>query len=291
MSSTLAPETTSSSPGPEATTSGPGGPRRLLGMVRGVDPLGLIGVVAIFVVWHVVTAAQLVNPLYLPALTDIWAFWKANFFSSQVIAAQSLGDSGIWGSLIYSCSGVWLAVLISLVLGLPLGLFSARVVQLRMFSDPLLLTISGIPILIIAPFFMIWFGPARTTQLLLLVVYCTPIIYIYAQRAVDNLDPVFESNARVFGASRSQVIRDVYPRGTLPEVLGGMRIALAGSWGLGAISELMGAPKGIGKLIVSFASNTNVVAIWSIVLSLAVVAVLTDFLLVVLTRFLNRWMP
>jgi ABC-type nitrate/sulfonate/bicarbonate transport system permease component len=208
-----------------------------------------------------------------------------------LIAAQSLGDGGIWGSLIYSCSGVWLAVLISMALGLPLGLFSARVVQLRMFSDPLLLTISGIPILIIAPFFMIWFGPARTTQLLLLVVYCTPIIYIYAQRAVDNLDPVFESNARVFGASRSQVIRDVYPRGTLPEVLGGMRIALAGSWGLGAISELMGAPKGIGKLIVSFASNTNVVAIWSVVLSLAVVAVLTDLLLVVLTRFLNRWMP
>jgi ABC-type nitrate/sulfonate/bicarbonate transport system permease component len=102
---------------------------------------------------------------------------------------------------------------------------------------------------------------------------------------------VYESNARVFGASRDAVVRDVYLRGTLPEVLGGMRIALGGSWGLGAISELMGAPKGVGKMIVSFASNTNVVAIWSVVLSLAVVAVLTDFLLLLLMRFLNRWMP
>jgi ABC-type nitrate/sulfonate/bicarbonate transport system permease component len=44
-------------------------------------------------------------------------------------------------------------------------------------------------------------------------------------------------------------------------------------------------------MIVSCASNTNVVAIWSVVLSLAVVAVLTDFLLLLLMRFLNRWMP
>ena len=85
---------------------------------------------------------------------------------------------------------------------------------------------------------------------------------------------MYEASARVFGAKRGEIARDVFLRGTLPEVLGGMRIALAGSWGLGAISELMGAPKGIGKMIVSFAANTDVVAIWAIVLSLAVVAVL-----------------
>jgi len=290
MSSTVAVESTASPLGPEATASGPGEVRRLASRLRGFDPLGVIGVVAIFVTWHVITAAQLVNPLYLPALTDIWDFSRENFFSSPLIAAQNLGNDGIWGGVLYSSTGVWLALLISVAIGLPLGLVSARVVALRMFSDPLLLTVSGVPILIIAPFFMVWFGPARTTQLLLLIVFSTPVIYIYAQRAVDNLDPVYEANARVFGASRAEVVRDVYPRGTLPEVLGGMRIALAGSWGLGAISELMGAPQGVGKLIVSFASNTNVVAIWSVVLGLAVVAVLTDFLLLGLTRYLNRWM-
>jgi ABC-type nitrate/sulfonate/bicarbonate transport system permease component len=290
MTSTAVSESTSSVRGSEVSASGPRASRRLMSKLSGFDPLGVIGVVAIFVAWYAVTNAQMVDPLYLPALTDIWEFWRANFFSSPLIAAQSLGDNGIWGSLVYSCTGVWLGVLISVAIGLPLGLTSARLVQLRMFSDPLLLTISGIPILIIAPFFMVWFGPTRTTQLLLLVVFCTPVIYIYAQRAVNNLGSVYESNARVFGASRDEVVRDVYLRGTLPEVLGGMRIALAGSWGLGAISELMGAPKGIGKMIVSFAANTNVVAIWAIVLSLAAVAVLTDFLLVLLMRFLNRWM-
>jgi ABC-type nitrate/sulfonate/bicarbonate transport system permease component len=291
MSATVTPAPSSSVPGPEATASGPGATRRLLTRARAVDPLGLIGVVAIGLTWHLVTRAQLVDPLFLPPLTDIAAFWRANFLSSPLIAAQSLGEGGISSGLIYSVTGVWIAVLISVAVGLPLGLVSARVTAVRMFSDPLLLTVSGIPILIMAPFFMIWFGPARTTQLLLLIVFCTPVIYIYAQRAVDNLDPVYEANARVFGASRPVVVRDIYPRGTLPEVLGGLRIALAGSWGLGAISELMGAPQGIGKLIVSFATNTNVVAIWAVVLSLAVVAVLTDLVLVLLTRFLNRWMP
>ena len=168
MSSTTVSESTSQTRGPEATVSGPRAARRLSATFRAFDPLGVIGLVAIFVAWYVVTKLQLVNSLYLPALPDVWFFWKANFFSSPLIAAQSLGDNGIWGNLEYSVAGVWLGVLIAVAVGLPVGLLSARAIKVRMFSDPLLLAISGIPILVIAPFFMIWFGPARTTQLLLL---------------------------------------------------------------------------------------------------------------------------
>ena len=266
-------------------------PALLVARLRRFDLLGVLGIVAIFVAWQLVTSMHLVQPLFLPAPDEVWYFGRNNFFSSPLIQAMSLGSGGIFSSVVYTSVGVWLALVISVLIGLPLGLLAARSWKVRMFSDPLLLTVSGVPILIIAPFFMVWFGPSRTTQLLLLVVFAVPVLYIYAQRAADNLGHVYESNARVFGANRVEIIRDVYLRGTLPEVLGGMRIALAGSWGLAAIAELMGAPEGIGKLIVSFASNTNVVAIWAVVLSLAVVAVLTDLVLVLLTRFLNRWMP
>ena len=36
---------------------------------------------------------------------------------------------------------------------------------------------------------------------------------------------------------------------TVPELIGGFRIALAGAWGLEAIAELLGAQHGIGFLI------------------------------------------
>jgi NitT/TauT family transport system permease protein len=284
-------ESTSSTDEPGAVAADQRAGRPLLARFARFDPLGVLGVLAIVVAWWLVTKLRLVDPLYLPALADVWGFARTNFFSSPFIAAQSLGDGGLWESVRYSMLGVWLGVAVAVAVGLPLGLLSARAVMVRMFSDPLLLTISGIPILVLAPFFMIWFGPNRLTQVLTLIVFCTPVIYIYAQRAVHNLGTVFEQNARVFGASRERVIRDVYLRGTLPEVLGGMRIALASSWGLGAIAELMGAPQGVGKLILSFAANTNVVAIWAAVLCYAVVAVLTDVLLVLLMRFVNRWMP
>jgi len=290
-STTTTSEATSTSRGPGAVAPGPRALRRVLAGVRGIDPLGVVGVVAIFVAWWVVTELQLVDPLFLPSMADVWSFARANFFSSPFIAAQSLGDGGLWESVRYSTLGVWLGVLVALVIGLPLGLMSSRLVRLRMFSDPLLMTVSGIPILVLAPFFMIWFGPNRVSQVLMLIVFCIPVIYIYAQRAVNNLGSVYEQNARVFGASQERIIRDVYLRGTLPEVLGGIRIALAGSWGLCAIAELMGAPKGIGKLILSFAANTNVVAIWATVLSFALVAVLTDVVVVLAMRVLNRWMP
>jgi ABC-type nitrate/sulfonate/bicarbonate transport system permease component len=262
---------------------------RTIRLPRWFDPLGVVGVIAIYGVWYLVTNLHWVAPLFLPAPQAVGTFIQRNFFVSPLIKAQNLGGGGIFESLLFTVGGVWLGIAASVAIGLPIGLLSARFGLLRMFSDPLLLTIGGIPIPIVAPFFMVWFGVDRAAQLLLLTMFCVPVIYIYAQRAVDNLSSVYESSARVFGASRGRVIRDVYVRGTLPEVLGAMRIALAGSWGLAAIVELMGAPRGIGKLIASFSANTNVIGIFSVVLCLAVVACLTDLVVVLAMRFINRW--
>jgi len=277
-----------------ATPSGPRAVRgiravRRIRLPKWLDPFGLLGVAGIYGVWYLVTNMQWVQPLYLPAPQLVGDFIQRNFWESPLIQAQNLGDGGIVESLLFTANGVWLGVGASVVIGLPIGLMSARSGILRMFTDPLLLTIGGIPVLIVAPFFMVWFGVDRQAQLLLLTLFCAPVIYLFAQRAVDNMSPVYESSAQVFGASRRRVIRDVYVRGTLPEVLGGIRIALAGSWGLAAMVELMGAPQGIGKLIAGFSANTNVVGIFSVVLCLAVVACLTDLMVVLATRFVNRW--
>ena len=72
---------------------------------------------------------------------------------------------------------------------------------------------------------------------------------------MGNLDPIYEAAARTLGAKPRDILIDVYLNGTLPEVFGGIRIALAGAWGLEAISELLGAPDGMGKVISALAAD------------------------------------
>ncbi len=54
------------------------------------------------------------------------------------------------------------------VLGLSLGLTSARLIGVRAVLDPIVLTLGTIPVLVTAPFFLIWFGTERAPQVGLL---------------------------------------------------------------------------------------------------------------------------
>jgi ABC-type nitrate/sulfonate/bicarbonate transport system permease component len=81
----------------------------------------------------------------------------------------------------------------------------------------------------------------------------------------------------------------VFLIGTLPEVFGGMRIALAGAWGLEAVAELLGAPAGIGRVIQALASATDVPTIMAAILALAIVAVAFDAAVAVLFGVITRW--
>jgi len=138
------------------------------------------------------------------------------------------------------------------------------------------MTAGTVPILVAAPFFLIWFGVGRASAVLLVTLYVAVILYVFAQRAADNLDPVYEDAARTLGADERRVVRDVLLPGTVPQILGGIRIALAGCWGLEAIAELLGSQYGIGKIIEVLAGATDVQGIFAALIVLGAVAVLCD---------------
>src|SRR5690606_22564697 len=153
---------------------------------------------------------------------------------------------------------------------------TARLPLMRAICDPVVNTVGTIPILVMAPFFLIWFGTERWSALFLVMIYVFVILYIYAQRAAENLDPVYEENALTFGASTGDIVRDVLIPGTLPQILGGIRIALAGAWGLEAIAELLGSQQGIGKIIELLSGSLDVEGIFAALLLLGCVALAVD---------------
>ena len=251
--------------------------------------MGVVGLLIIILAWWGFASLEIVPQVFLPAPGRIISIIGENFFSSTYLENYSLGDGGFLGSLTYTATNVFVALLIGSALGVVLGFTTARVGTLRAVLDPIMLTAGTIPILVTAPFFLIWFGTARSAQVALLLIYITTIIYLFAQRAVANLDPIYASAGMMLGASPYRLLRDVYLPGALPEVLGGVRIALAGSWGLEAISELMGAPDGIGRVIQAMGSAMDTPTLIAAVFSLAVVAVCCDLIFDGLFGYITRW--
>jgi ABC-type nitrate/sulfonate/bicarbonate transport system permease component len=114
-------------------------------------------------------------------------------------------------------------------------------------------------------------------------------MYIFSRRAGDNVRPEYVESALTLGAGPWSIFRWVYVPATVPEIIAGFRIALAGAWGLEAIAELLGAQRGAGLLIKFYANAFVVDGMLALVLLLGLISVVLDRLTIVAGRYLTRW--
>src|SRR5262249_4130093 len=112
---------------------------------------------------------------------------------------------------------------------------------------------------------------------------------LFSQRAAENINPVYERWAMTFGAGLAFRIRHIFIPGTVPEILGGLRITLASAWGLEVFAEILGAPSGMGQAIKALTNLNNVPGLLACVVIVAVTAIATDMLLVALARRVAVW--
>lgn len=257
---------------PAATSSIRGANRRKIS--SRIDPFGIIGMFLLVGIWQLLTI--FVPSSLLPAPHAVAWRIANDFFSARELTYFGLPDASLLGSMLYTAENVVIAVTIGSVLGAVTGLVTARFRLARSIIDPVVLTAGTVPILVVAPFFLIWFGVGRASATTLVLIYVCVTLYLFAQKAADNLDPVYEEFARTLGATPRRIVRDVLIPGTVPQILGGVRIALAGAWGLEAIAELLGSQNGIGKAVELFAGAMDVEGIFAALLVLGVVAVLFD---------------
>lgn len=253
------------------------------------DPLALLGILALLGLWWALTFV--VSPLSLPGPLAVIHRIGQDFFIAQQLAYYGLPGVGLLNGMLYTSANVLIAVTLGSVFGIVLGLLTARIQLMQAILNPVVNTVGTIPILVMAPFFLIWFGTGRWSSLLLVTIYVFVILYVYAQRAAENLDPVYEQNAMTFGAGGGDIVRDVLIPGTLPQILGGIRIALAGAWGLEAISELLGSQQGIGKIIELLSGSLDIEGIFAALLVLGCVALSVDFVVGRAVNFATRWQP
>lgn len=252
-----------------------------------VDVLGLLGLLLFVALWQLL--AYVIPRFSLPTPLDVAHRVAEDFVLADYLVAYGLPATGLFDSMLYTTTNVLIAVAIGGAIGTVFGLITARFELARAILDPVAMTAGTVPILVLAPFFLIWFGIGRVSSVLLVVIYVAVILYIYAQRAADNLDPVYEDAAYTLGASSHRVVWDVLIPGTVPQILGGVRIALAGAWGLEAIAELLGSQHGIGKIVQVLAGSTDILGIFAALLVLGAVAVVLDALAALLFAHLAGW--
>lgn len=248
----------------------------------------LLGVGLFLLAWEAAAANLGMGRLVGP--TVVFEDIRANFVLAKRLEVFGLGRVGYGDMLFFTARNVVIGVAIGGGVGTLLGLISGRVRLIRAIIDPIVTVLGTVPLVVSAPLFLLWFGIVPVAQILIVSVYAGVMLALFSQRAADNLNPVYEKWAMTMGVSFQARLRSILVPGTVPEILGGFRIALASAWGLETFAEILGAKSGMGQAIKTMTSVSDVPGLLASITLIAITAVIVDALVVALSRSITRWL-
>ncbi len=226
---------------------------------------------------------------YFPPPLAVFLDAVDNFAGSRYLRGLGLPQGGYLPHIIYTTRTVVVGGLIGFALGATSGMGAWRWRVVSQIVDPITTIFGTLPILVAAPFFLLWFGLVPAAQIILVAFYTFMILHVFVLRAARNVDVKYIVSARTLGAGDAYIFRKIVLPAALPEIFGGIRIAFASAWGLACIAELLGARFGVGRVIVSLSAVNDVASIVALIVLVGLVAVVIDGLIVALRAYVTRW--
>jgi len=228
--------------------------------------------------WEAASRFDIVSSLALPSLSNIATAWV------DLVRDGELVDNGA-ASLYRGSVGLLLAV----VGGGSLGIAMARWRLLDLFVNPLVELFYPLPKSALIPVTVLWLGFGDGSKILLIFLGCMIPVTIGAYNGARGSDHVLIWSARSMGAGRLRMLWDVVMPSALPELLNGIRTALALTFILLVSSELIVARQGFGYLIGYLGSTGAYEGMYAVVLTVAFLGFAADRLYQLLMQWLLRW--
>jgi NitT/TauT family transport system permease protein len=215
--------------------------------------------------WEASARLGLVSQLALPPLSDVVAAWVEMIKSGELVAN---GASSLWRA------GAGLAL--AIVFGAALGIAMAWWRPVNAALGPLVEMFYPMPKSALIPVTVLWLGFGDGSKILLIFLGCMLPVTIGAFNGARGSDQALVWSARSMGASRLVMLWDVVVPSALPEMLNGIRTALALAFILLVSSELIVAREGLGYLIGYLGANGTYDAMFAVVLTVAFLGFAAD---------------
>lgn len=149
-------------------------------------------------------------------------------------------------SLVRVGSGFALALLVGVPLGLAMGWYAGAARAL----NPVVQILRPISPLAWIPVSIVLFGITNLATIFLIFLASLFPIVVAAMNGVRGVPQMFLRAGRNFGLSPAALFRRVLFPAALPQVLGGLRVALGVSWLVVVAAEMIAVDSGLGYLVI-----------------------------------------
>lgn len=152
-------------------------------------------------------------------------------------------------------SEIIIGFLLSVVIGVPLGILIIYSPWMEQVSYVLLVISQAVPKVALAPLFLVWLGfGLRTVLLLTFLISFFPIV-ISTVVGMRSIHPEMLSLAKALKATQMQTFLTFRLPVALPSIFGGLKVASTLAVVGAIVAEFVGSQEGLGYLILSANAN------------------------------------
>lgn len=280
------PASAAPAPAPIETAAMEGSPKPagILRLLReSLRPLAYnVGSLIVFLLlWHGI--AVFANSPFLPGPAQIVTAFVNLARNGDTQGTSLLTHS--WASLERVLTGFAVGTVLGVPVGLFMGLYPRFYAGTRSVVEPFrfIPPIAWIPLAII-----LFSGLTRYAFLIFLGAFFP--VFTSTAVGVQRVEPLHRKVARVYGAGRLYVLTHIVIPTVLPDILGGMRVAMGAAWLTIVAAELAGGTnEGLGRMMVNYAELLKIPEILVGMIIIGAIGFLLNEALLLVEKRLFRW--
>lgn len=235
-------------------------------------------VIVVCIAWQIAPSVGVINPDALPPLSAVVTAWWG------LATDGSLASNGLT-----SLYEVVVGLGLSIVVGVSSGVLMAWYAPVEAIVSPLMKSLYPMPKSALIPVMILWFGLGPNSKIASIFAGCLLPVVLSSYNGARGVDQTLIWSALGLGASRRRVLWEVVVPAALPEIMAGIRNALAISFILMVAAEFLVGQHGIGYLI-SFLGDGGVYdAMFAGVLTVSAFGFLADRVYLLFMNRMLRW--
>jgi len=229
----------------------------------------------IFVIWQIAAmiASKPIFPTPLNILINIY---------------QTL-SSEIGIHILYSLKRIIIGILLTLVIGITLGILMGYYRKADLILSPILYFNYPVPKIALLPIVMLLFGLGELTKIIMIFLITFFPIVVNIRDEVKNIPEEVFYPMYSLGASRFQIINEIIFPGIIPTILTSLRIGIGTAISVLFFTENFGTEYGMGYFIMDSWMRINYVQMYSGILILSILGLILFIIIDILETMLCPW--
>lgn len=216
------------------------------------------GVLSIFI--NAVTNLFTIIPAEVIAILLALLAWRLagkGMAIFTIIGSLYLGSVGLWTGAMQTLSIVIVATFFSIVVGVPLGIFTAKNRTLDTIVRPILDFMQTLPSFVYLIPAILLFGLGEVPAVISTFVFATPPAVRMTSLAIKQVPADIVEAAKAFGSTSWQLLVKVQLPNAIPTIMAGINQTIMLALSMAVIASMIGSP-GLGSTVLSGISSVNV---------------------------------